>query len=91
MIGAAEINANDGNKRKAAKILADAFEGFDENMSYNAINNVRLCTHGDNMDFFKLNPNYKGVTGESLYSNMTKVYQDLGYAEQNVPNSKLVS
>ncbi len=91
MIGAAEINASDANKRKAAKILADAFDGFDEDMSYNAINNVRLCTHGDNMDFFKLNSNYKGVTGESLYSNMTKVYQDLGYAEQNVPNWRLVS
>ena len=91
MRGAAEINASDANKRKAAKILADAFEGFDENMSYNAINNVRLCTHGDNQNFFKLNPNYKGVTGESLYSNMTKVYQDLEFAEQNVPNWRLVA
>ena len=60
MIGAAEINTSDANKRKAAKILSDAFEGFDEEMSYNAINNVRLCTHGDNRDFFKLNSNYKG-------------------------------
>ena len=91
MIGASEINASDANKRKAAKILADAFDGFDESMSYNAINNVRLCTHGDNMDFFKLNPNYKGVTGERLYSNMTNVYQRLGYAENNVPNWRLVA
>ncbi len=91
MIGAAEINASDDNKWKAAKILSNAFEGFDEQMSYNAINNVRLCTHGDNRDFFKLNSNYKGVTGESLYSNMTKVYQELGFAEQNVPNWRLVA
>ena len=91
MRGAAEINASDDNKRKAAKILADAFEGFDENMSYNAINNVRLCTHGDNMDFFKLNPNYKGVTGERLYSNMTNVYQSLGFADNDVPNWRLVA
>lgn len=91
MIGAAEINASDANKRKAAKILSEAFDGFDENMSYNAINNVRLCTHGDNRDFFKLNPDYKGVTGESLYGNMTKVYQSLNYADDNVPNWRLVS
>ncbi len=91
MIGAAEINASDANKQKAAKILAEAFDGFDEQMSYNAINNVRLCTHGDNLDFFKLNPNYKGVTGENLYSNMTNVYQSLGYADDNVPNWRLVA
>ncbi len=91
MRGAAEINASDANKRKAAKILADAFDGFDENMSYNAINNVRLCTHGDNLDFFKLNPKYKGVTGENLYSNMTNVYQSLNYADKNVPNWRLVA
>jgi NitT/TauT family transport system substrate-binding protein len=91
MIGAAEINASDASKRKAAKILADAFDGFDENMSYNAINNVRLTTHGDNQDFFKLNPKYKGVTGESLYSKMTNVYQSLGYADKDVPNWRLVA
>ena len=86
MTGAAEINSNDGAKRKAAKILADAFEGFDEAMCYDAINNVRLCTHGDNQNFFGLNKDYKGVTGEELYANMTNRYRDLGYIKGNVPN-----
>lgn len=92
MKGAAEINSNASNKKKAAKILADAFDGFDEQMTLDAINNVRLCTHGDNKDFFGLNNNYKGVTGEELYSNMTNVYRDLGYIEGNakVPNWRLI-
>lgn len=90
MKGAAEINSNDGNKRKAAKILAEAFDGFDESMTYNAINNVRLCTHGDNQNFFGLNRDYKNVTGESLYAEMTNVYRGLGFAGNDVPNWRLI-
>jgi len=92
MIGAAEINSNDTNKRKAAKILATAFDGFDEQMSYNAINNVRLCTHGDNLNFFGFNSDYKNVTGEKLYSNMTNVYRNEGVIKKNdrIPNWRLI-
>jgi NitT/TauT family transport system substrate-binding protein len=87
MKGAAEINSNDGNKRKAAKILAENFEGVDEDWAYAAINNVRLTTHGDNLNFFGLNTaDYQGVTGNSLYSRMTQVYTDLGYIEGRVPS-----
>ncbi len=90
MKGAAEINSNDGNKRKAAKILAEAFDGFDEGMTYDAINNVRLCTHGDNMNFFGLNRDYKNVTGESLYNKMTSIYGGLGFTGEKVPNWRLI-
>ncbi len=90
MIGAAEINSNDGNKKKAAKILADAFDGFDEGMTYDAINNVRLCTHGDNLNFFGLNKEYRNVTGESLYGKMTNVYRDLSFTGAKVPNWRLI-
>ncbi|MEL6635708.1 MAG: phosphate ABC transporter substrate-binding/OmpA family protein [Bacteroidota bacterium] len=91
MKGAAEINANDGNKRKAAKILADAFDGSSEEDTYKAINNVRLCTHGDNLQFFGLDEDYEGITGEGLYSRMTTVYQGLGFAKDKVPNWRLIS
>ena len=86
MKGAAEINSNDGNKRKAAKILAENFEGVDEAWAYQAINNVRLTTHGDNLDFFGINTDYQGVTGNSLYSRMTQTYTKLGYIEGRVPS-----
>ncbi len=91
MRGAAEINSNDANKRKAAKILAENFTGFSEDDAYAAINNVRLCTHGDNLDFFGLNPSYKGVTAEQLYSRMTTSYKAIGYAEGKVPNWRTIS
>ena len=54
MIGASEINNSETSKRKAAKILTDGL-GMPEDC-YDAINNVRLTTHGDNKDFFGLNP-----------------------------------
>lgn len=91
MKGASEINASDGNKRKAAKILAENFAGFTEDDTYKAINNVRLTTHGDNLNFFGLNSDYDGVTGNSLYSRMAQVYKDLGYLESNAPNWRLIS
>ena len=47
MKGAAELNGSDNAKRKAAKILADGLNQ-PEDFCYNAINNVRLTTHGDN-------------------------------------------
>ena len=91
MIGAAEINGSDASKRKAAKILSENFPGFTEDDTYQAINNVRLVTHGDNLNFFGLNPEYKGVTGNSLYSRMASVYSELGFAEGRTPNWRLIA
>jgi NitT/TauT family transport system substrate-binding protein len=91
MIGAAEINSNDANKRKAAKILTESFVGFTEDDSYAAINNVRLVTHGDNVNFFGLNPEYKGVTGDQLYTKMTNTYKSIGYADGKIPNWRVIS
>lgn len=85
MKGAAEINSNDGNKRKAAKILSENFEGVNEEWAYQAINNVRLTTHGDNLNFFGFNADYQGVTGASLYNRMSQVYSELGATEGRVP------
>ena len=85
MKGAAEINSNDGNKRKAARILAENFEGVNEDWAYKAINNVRLTTHGDNLNFYGMNTAYNGVTGDRLYGRMSQVYKDLGYIEGRAP------
>lgn len=91
MIGAAEINASEANKRKAARILSENFPGFSEEDTYAAINNVRLCTHGDNKNFFALDAAYQGVTGNSLYTRMANVYRDLGFIEGGVPNWRLIA
>jgi NitT/TauT family transport system substrate-binding protein len=91
MKGAAEINSNPSNKTKAAKILTDAFNGTDIAMNTKSINNVRLCTHGDNVNFFGLNSNFKGVTGEALYNRMSEVYQKLNIADKATPSWRLIS
>ncbi len=77
--GAAELNSSDEAKHKAAKILAENFEGVDEAFCYTAINNARLNTHGDNLNFFGLNKSYKGVSGENIWNKMTVAYAKLGY------------
>ncbi|MEL6843562.1 MAG: ABC transporter substrate-binding protein, partial [Bacteroidota bacterium] len=90
MIGASEINGSDEAKRKAATILAAGLR-LPEDYCYNAINNVRLTTHGDNLDFFGMNQDYKGVTGEDLYNKMKVTYADLGFAPAQVPSWRLVA
>lgn len=40
-----------------------------------------MTTHGDNLNFFGKNADYKGVTGEILYTKMTNEYIALGFAE----------
>lgn len=90
MKGAAEINSSEQNKAKAGKILGDGF-GLSQQDGIDMINNVRLCTYGDNENFFKINTDYKGVTGEDLYTKMSDVYNKLNFAPANVPNWRLVS
>ncbi len=90
MRGASEINASETNKLKAAKILAKGL-AISEEDGLAAINNVRLCTLGDNKNFFGLNANYNGVTGEDLYSKMGIIYNKLNYAPDVIPNWRLVA
>ena len=90
MIGSAELNSSEQAKNKAAKILAKGYNIPEEDALF-AINNTRLTTFGDNLQFFGLDPNYKGLTGEQLYTKMTSVYQKLGYAGKGVPNWRLIA
>lgn len=90
MTGAAELNGSDTKKRQAAKILADGL-GMPEKFCYDAINNVRLTTHGDNKNFFGLNTEFSGVTGEDLYNKMKIKYDDLGYNTRSAKSWRLLS
>ncbi|MEZ4885489.1 MAG: ABC transporter substrate-binding protein [Chitinophagales bacterium] len=81
MMGAAEVNASEEAKQKAAKIMADG-TGISQEDAMAGINNVRLATHGDNLNFFGKNPDYKGMTGEELYTKMGETYQKLGFAKE---------
>ena len=91
MKGAAEINSDPAAKRRAAKILSENFEGINEAWAIKAIDNVRLCTHGDNLNFYGQNNDYKGVTGDRLYGRMSQVYSDLGYIKGRAPSWREIS
>lgn len=90
MKGAAALNGSDEKKREAAKYLAKGL-GMPEDFCYNAINNTRLTTHGDNLNFFGLNSDYKGVTGEHLYNEMKAKYNDLGYGTSGAKSWRLLA
>ncbi len=90
MIGASELNKSVSNKKKAAKILAAGLSQ-PEDFCFDAINNVRLATHGDNIDFFDLNPKYNGVTGEDLYNKMKVKYNNLGFSTKGAKSWRLLS
>lgn len=90
MRGAAEINNSAASKEKAIKILSQGL-GVPEEDARVAINNVRLVTHGDNLNFFGLNPDYSGVTGNSLYLRMANEYQELGFVGSSVPNWRTIA
>ena len=89
MKGASEINSSASARKKAATILGREFTERGTTLSTEEademIGNVRLVTHGDNKNFFGLNRNYKGVTGEDLYARMSGVYYDLGHTGDKMP------
>ncbi len=89
MKGAAEINNNPAAKKKASQILAEQFQ-ISEADAMQTIDNVRLTTHGDNLNFFGRNPDYRGVTGEQLYTRMGEIYKKLGYVDK-VVNWRLIN
>jgi len=90
MRGAAELNSSDEAKNKAADILSMGL-GQPKDFCYDAINNVRLCTYGDNLNFFGLNPNYKGVSGEDLYNKMEVKYGQIGYIKGKIPSWRMIA
>lgn len=90
MRGAAEINSNPTAKEEAIRILAAGYNQPEDFMR-NAINNVRLCTFGDNANFFNLKGNYQGVTGEDLYVKTGAMYQEIGLAPTSLPSWRTVT
>lgn len=78
-----ELATNDSYLKAAAKTFAKGF-GVDEDFicetdaNGNIVSSIRDVLHfstlGDNINFFGLNPDYTGVTYESLYSRMARIY-----------------
>ena len=84
MQGVAELYANESNQQKAAKILGE-FLGFPEEDAMGAMLDVHWTSHGDNMNFFGLNPSYRGQKGADLYGKMSQTFFNLEQAERVAP------
>lgn len=79
----ATLNTNPTFRDAAAEDFAKAFN-VGKDFAVNGLKNVRLTTYGDNVNFFGLNPNYQGITGEQMYSKMS-----IAYSAQRLANSPL--
>ena len=90
MRGAAEINASEANKQRAARIIGPEMS-LTEDDAIAMIDNVRLTTHGDNVNFFGQNPDFRGVTGGQLYRKMEQEYRNLGLIDGRVPDFRQAS
>jgi NitT/TauT family transport system substrate-binding protein len=75
--GSAEINSDPKAKEDAVKILSTGLNQ-PEDFIRKAINNTRLATYGDNVNFFNLKGGYTGVTGQELYEKTGRLYQQIG-------------
>lgn len=90
MRGAAEINSSPAAKQEAARILSEGL-GQDVGFCSKAIDNVRLCTYGDNANFFGINTEFRGVRGEDLYNKMSDAYAKVGLVQGMTPAWRTVS
>ncbi len=84
MKGVAELNANQGNREKGAKYLAE-LNNLPLEDAEGMMENVYFTGHGDNVNFFGLNPGYKGQTGNDLYSKMARKFVETEDAEKVAP------
>lgn len=71
-----KINSDPSAVKQAAKAFAKAF-GTDEEFAIEGSKNIHYVTLADELNFFGLNTNYTGITGEELYSKMCRTYSGL--------------
>ena len=84
MKAVAELKANPSNREKAAKYMAETFQlGVADAMGMMEV--VHWTSHGDNVNFFWMNPEYRGQRGEDLYTKMSKNFIITGDATAEAP------
>lgn len=89
MKGVAELKANPSNKEKAAKYLAE-MNNLPVEDAAGMMENVYFTGHGDNVNFFGLNPAFKGQEGGDLYGKMARKFVETQDAEKVAPSWRSV-
>ncbi|MEO1231541.1 MAG: OmpA family protein [Myxococcota bacterium] len=72
----AEINGDARARRRARDIMVKEFR-MSRHVAESELALVRLATLGDNQNFFGLNPDYRGETGEHLYEYFASKYRSV--------------
>ena len=90
MKGLAEVKSNKANREKAAKYLAE-LNGLTTEDALGMMDNVYWTSQGDNINFFGLNPDYKGMKGDDIYSKMAKKFIETGDLTGSVPPFRSVA
>lgn len=84
MKAVAELKDNPSNRDKAAKYIGELVN-LDLEAGKGMIDVVYWTGHGDNLNFFGLNSQYKGKKGEDLYTKMSKTFVQIGDADKEAP------
>lgn len=95
MKGNAIVNSDPKAFDEAVAMTATGY-GMPPEFMRTAIKNTRLVTHGDNRNFFGLNPSYTGMKGDELYTKTGALYQQVGFiskfpAWRNVVDTGVIS
>lgn len=84
MKAVAELKENPSNRAKAARYIGE-INNLDQAAGEGMIDVVYWAGHGDNLNFFGLNPQYKGQKGEDLYTKMSKTFVAIGDLDKEAP------
>lgn len=84
MKATAEIQAEQSNKMKAAKLLGE-FLNISADDAAGAMSLVHNTNHGDNLNFFGLNSEYQGQKGGDIYDKMNKEFVKMKTLETAAP------
>jgi len=75
-----EFNTNESVRKEACKVFSETLN-VPLDMVEDVQTKINFATLQDNVNWFGLDPLYSGVTGEKLYTKMSRKYTEIGLAK----------
>lgn len=83
-----EMTSSEATYKEVCKAFSESFDVPLEDV-LTVGEKINFATLEDNINWFGLNTEYKGITGESLYTKMSQIYGSLGLAKATLPWRKI--
>jgi len=83
-----EIKYNKDAFNEGAEVFAKAFE-TDKEFALASASKINYATLDDEKNWFGMNSDYSGMTGERIYTKMSRTYTDIGLAKSVMPWMKI--